>query len=147
VSNILLITGLAVVFNKKNISLNSNYLYIDLHFLLGSFLFFYMIAYDGTIYLLEAAIGIVIFIIYSVYLIKGEALGHITSNAPAAHFPAKAAIILLAASVGIFFWRRLYHPLAGNHGGFDGHTQIDRGANAAFAGHYLARTGREYCCH
>lgn len=49
ISNILLITGLAVVVNRKNIVLNSGYLYIDLHFLIGSFLCFYTIASLETI--------------------------------------------------------------------------------------------------
>ncbi|HMO63159.1 MAG TPA: sodium:calcium antiporter [Ferruginibacter sp.] len=103
ISNILLITGIAVVLNKKNITLNSNYIYIDLHFLLGSFMFFYIIAYDGVIDFAEACIGMLIYVIYSFYLIKGGAVevGGITKNTAA--FPYKAAGILVLTAVGIYF--------------------------------------------
>jgi cation:H+ antiporter len=40
ISNLLLVTGFAVAINRKPISLGSTYIYIDLHFLLGSFFMF-----------------------------------------------------------------------------------------------------------
>lgn len=106
ISNLLLITGLAVVLNKKNIILLSDYLYIDLHFLLGSFVYFAMIAYDGTIVFSEAIIGIFIFIIYSIYLIKGESK---TSNellvdkSLREKFPIKHLGIIVVTAIGIFY--------------------------------------------
>jgi cation:H+ antiporter len=102
VSNILLITGLAVVLNRKNIALNSDYLYIDLHFLLGSFMYFYIIAYDGHIDVAEAFIGIVIFIAYSIYLIKGGSETNGSRPAKTA-FPLKSSVFLLISCVGIYF--------------------------------------------
>lgn len=103
ISNILLITGLAVVLNKRNISLTSGYMYIDLHYLIGSFFFFYIIAYDGEIGVLEAFFGLVMFLFYSIYLIKGE-----TNTAPievkkSKSFPLMALGILLLSTIGIYF--------------------------------------------
>lgn len=102
ISNILLITGLAVAINRKSITLNTGYLFIDLHFLLGSFFYFYIIAYDGRIDVYEAFIGIIMFIIYSVYLIKGEPQNE---NEPAVRpaFPVKGIALLVLSGVGIYF--------------------------------------------
>lgn len=101
ISNILLITGMAVAINRKNISLNSNYMYIDLHFLIGGFLYFYIIAYDGVIQFTEALVGIFMFIVYSVYLIKGET-PHSTEEKKREKFPATALLLLLGAGAGIY---------------------------------------------
>lgn len=103
ISNILLITGLAVAFNRRPIELNTGYLYIDLHFLLGSFLYFYIIAYDGKIVFAEAFIGIVMFLIYSFYLIKGQPATPENSTGESSKFPLKATLLLLVAGVGIYF--------------------------------------------
>lgn len=104
ISNLLLVTGFAVAFYRKSINLGSTYIYIDLHFLLGSFFIMYMVAYDGVITFSEAFIGIFVFIIYSVYLIKGGVAeggqGTETSKKKA---PLKEILILLAASIGIYF--------------------------------------------
>lgn len=105
ISNILLITGLAVVLNRKNIVLSSAYIAIDLHFLLGSFFYFYMIAYDGIIAFSEAFIGILIFIVYSIYLIKGgdSATTNDKKDTPKKKFPSGAFILLMLSATGIFF--------------------------------------------
>lgn len=104
ISNILLITGLAVVLNKKSISLNSTYIYIDLHFLLGSFFFFYLVAYDGIIRWTEAISGILIFLVYSFYLIRGgEKKTETESKSVQTAFPVKALLLLIGSAVGIYF--------------------------------------------
>jgi cation:H+ antiporter len=103
ISNLLLVTGFAVVVHNKSISLGSTYIYIDLHYLLGSFFIFYMIAYDGSISMLEAIIGIFVFIVYSIYLIKSGTQKDDHANSVKTPFPAKALIILIAACVGIYF--------------------------------------------
>lgn len=104
ISNILLITGLAVVLNRKNIILKSSYINIDLHFLLGSFLFFYIIAYDSIIYFYEAIIGIIIFVIYSIYLIKGNAFESTDLNrVTKSPFPIRYLILLIISCFGIYF--------------------------------------------
>lgn len=106
ISNILLVTGLAAVLNRKSIQLSASYIYIDLHFLTGSMFYFLVIAYDGIISFAEAAIGILIFIIYAVYLIRGE--GNKTREAGVSHqqrdaFPNRQLALLVAAGVGIYF--------------------------------------------
>ena len=103
ISNILLITGLAVVLNKKNIALSSGYMYIDLHYLIGSFFFFYVIAYDGKIEILEAFFGIIMFLFYSIYLIKGEASNSPKQVKKSVPFPITASGLLLLSAIGIYF--------------------------------------------
>jgi cation:H+ antiporter len=108
ISNILLITGLAVVFNqailKRGIDLVSAYLFIDLHFLIGSFFYFCMIAYDGVIKTPEALMGLGIFIIYSLYLIRNvETIDVKEEKKEKGTFPIMSVGILLAACLGIYF--------------------------------------------
>lgn len=103
ISNILLITGLAVVLNRKNISFSSGYMYIDLHYLIGSFFFFYVIAYDGKIGILEAFFGVIMFLFYSIYLIKGETINNPKEVKKPSPFPIIAFCILLLAAIGIYF--------------------------------------------
>lgn len=103
ISNLLLITGLAVVINKRNITLNSSYIYIDLHYLIGAFVYFFIVAYDGRIEIAESSFGIAMFIVYSIYLIKGEAPAENTPVVTKEKFPLPAVLILLLAAVGIYF--------------------------------------------
>ena len=108
ISNILLITGLAVVFNqsilKKGIDLVSTYLFIDLHFLIGSFFYFCMIAYDGVIKTPESLFGLAIFIIYSLYLIRNVESNDVEEKKKEkVPFPIMSVGILLAACLGIYF--------------------------------------------
>lgn len=103
ISNILLITGLAVVLNKKNIVISSSYLFIDLHYLLGSFFFFYIIAFDGMIEIIEAFFGIVLFLFYSFYLIKGENSVGSSQIENKQKLPINHLFILIFAGAGIYF--------------------------------------------
>jgi cation:H+ antiporter len=108
ISNILLITGLAVVFSqvmlKRGIDLASSYIFIDLHFLIGSFFYFCMIAYDGVIKTPEALMGLGIFIIYSLYLIRNvESIDVSKEKKEKGPFPIMSVGILLAACLGIYF--------------------------------------------
>lgn len=103
ISNILLITGLAVVINRKNIVLSSGYMYIDLHFLVGSFLYFYIIAYDGQIEPLEALFGFAMFIVYAIYLIKSGTEAQDKNAKTASLFPTLSLLILIVSAVGIYF--------------------------------------------
>lgn len=103
ISNILLITGLAVVINRKNISLKSGYMYIDLNYLIGSFLFFYIIAYDGKMEATESIFGLLMFIVYSIYLIKGESKSKDETKIKTEKFPIVPLLILLVSAVGIYF--------------------------------------------
>jgi len=108
ISNILLITGLAVVFSqvmlKRGIDLASSYIFIDLHFLIGSFFYFCMITYDGVIKTPEALMGLGIFIIYSLYLIRNvESIDVSKEKKEKGPFPIMSVGILLAACLGIYF--------------------------------------------
>jgi cation:H+ antiporter len=103
ISNILLITGLVVTINRKTIVLRSGYMYIDLHFLLGSFLFFYIIGYDGQIKPMEALFGLVMFIVYSIYLIKEEAEIKHESKTVSNPFPTFALFVLIISAFGVYF--------------------------------------------
>ncbi|MGE0568413.1 MAG: sodium:calcium antiporter [Bacteroidia bacterium] len=104
ISNLLLVTGLVVVMGRKEIQLGSNYIYIDLHFLIGSVFVFYIEAYDGIINFQEAFMNIFIFIVYSIYLIKGaETDSFRQDKSEEIKFPVKHMMILLISSIGIFF--------------------------------------------
>jgi len=103
ISNILLITGLAVAINKRNISLSSGYMYIDLNYLIGSFLFFYIISYDGHIDFTESFFVLLMFIIYSVYLIKGETQDSNKKQTEKKSLPVVSLIILTVSAIGIYF--------------------------------------------
>lgn len=103
ISNLLLVTGFAVALSWKPISLGSMYIYIDLHFLLGSFFMFCMIAYDGIISMPEAFIGILVFIVYSIYLIKSGTQNEQSHERPKISFPVKSLFFLLGAGLGIYF--------------------------------------------
>jgi cation:H+ antiporter len=103
ISNLLLVTGFAVALSGKPISLGSTYIYIDLHFLLGSFFIFYLISYDGIITFSEAAIGILVFIVYSVYLIKSGVKNERATGESRKPIPFKAILVLIIAAVGIYY--------------------------------------------
>jgi cation:H+ antiporter len=102
ISNILLVTGLAVAMYRKPIILGSDYIYIDLHFLVGSFLVFGMIAYDGQMVWQEAFIGLFIFLIYAFYLIKGGASA-VEASEQQVKTPFLSLLILVVTALGIFF--------------------------------------------
>ena len=103
ISNILLITGLAVVINKNKITLNSGYMYIDLNYLLGGFFFFYIISYDGYIGFTESIFGLLMFIMYSIYLIKGEIQDPNENVGKTKKLPIISLIILTLSALGIYF--------------------------------------------
>lgn len=105
ISNILLVTGLVAVLHRKNIHLSSSYIYIDLHFLLGSFFYFIIIAYDGVMAWQEAIFGLLIYLIYAIYLIKGEQPDPaLPTEAPSrGAFPWKQLLLLVFTSAGIYF--------------------------------------------
>lgn len=107
ISNILLVTGLAVAINRKPIQLPSTYIYVDLHFLVGSFVVFYMIAYDGLITFTEASTGILIFLVHSFYLIRGgtQEVSETTIATPRLRdkFPVVAFVLIVVTATGIYF--------------------------------------------
>jgi len=106
ISNLLLITGIAALIAKPVIQLGSRYIMIDMHYLLGAFFLFALIAHDGTITWHEGLFGIVTYVVYSTYLIRqgGEELEEALSAKGALKpSPARDILILLAAGVAIYF--------------------------------------------
>jgi len=103
ISNLLLLLGAAVLFNKKDIVLGKRYLMIDLHYLLGASALLFVFMYDGELKLVEGLIGIAVFLLYSLYLIKAgndETGESATQEKPSA---LKNGLILLTCGVGIYF--------------------------------------------
>jgi cation:H+ antiporter len=108
ISNLLLVTGIAIAVNRNDIFLTSFKIKIDLHFLLGSFFLFWIIAYDGKIQFIEATIGMALYIFYNFYILKESSpatteLNEIEAEKEANNFPSKSLFFLLAGSVGIYF--------------------------------------------
>ncbi|TNE78968.1 MAG: calcium/sodium antiporter [Bacteroidetes bacterium] len=106
ISNILLITGTLALLHKIDIHLSSKYIFIDLHYLLGSVFVLVLFAYDGVIEWHESVVGLIIFLVYSIYLVKDEAPELQQKNLKfpkQGSFPIKSLGLLLLAGVGIYF--------------------------------------------
>jgi len=104
ISNLLLVTGFAVVVNRRKIDLGETYIFTDLNFLLGSFFYFALISFDGEIVFTEAFMGIVLFLIYSVHLLKSNKTTETaTDKAVITKFPLKDLLVLLVCGIGIYF--------------------------------------------
>lgn len=105
ISNILLITGTLALLHKIDIHLSSKYIFIDLHYLIGSVFVLILFSYDGIIEWHESVVGLIIFLVYSVYLIKDEApeLNQKNLKFPKQDsFPGLSLLILLLAVGGIY---------------------------------------------
>ncbi len=104
ISNLLLITGIVAVLARPEIRLGSKYILIDLHYLIGAFAFFWLVAQDGAITWTEALIGPALFVVYSIYLIQhGADEMPLSDNGSKAERPAKHFVVLLLTGVGIYF--------------------------------------------
>jgi cation:H+ antiporter len=102
ITNILLITGVVAWLHQRDIVLSKAYIFIDLHYLVGAFFLFAVVAYDGIITWKEAIVGVVAFFIYSFYLINdGKNTPH-DNQQPAMAFPVKDAGLLLLTGFGIY---------------------------------------------
>mgnify|MGYP000845408245 CR=1 FL=1 len=107
ISNLLLITGIAAIIARPEIRLGSQYILIDLHYLIGAFACFWLVAQDGEITGAESIIGLALFAVYSIYLIRqgGEELERTIEDGKAERtaMPTKDLLILLLSAVGIYF--------------------------------------------
>ncbi|MCS6982126.1 MAG: sodium:calcium antiporter [Flavobacteriales bacterium] len=104
ISNVLFITGLCVVLHGGTLTLRSKYIFIDLHFLVGSFFFFVVVAHDGVIRFSEAFLGFIIYFIYAFYLIRGEAeMEEARPSRPQVSPPWMGFCMLLLSSAAIYF--------------------------------------------
>jgi len=100
ISNLLLVTGFAIVLNRKEVILNSKQINIDLHFLVGAAFLFLIVSYDGVIDFTEGFFALLLYVFYSFYLLKGEKE---VSDAPEINTPWTHFLILIVAGVGIYF--------------------------------------------
>lgn len=105
ISNILFITGVVALVHRVDIHLSSKYIFIDLHYLIGSVFAFTLFAYDGVIDWHESVIGIIIFLVFSIYLLKSEAVvppQHELDLEIKEKFPLSQALWIVAGSLGIY---------------------------------------------
>lgn len=72
ISNIFLILGVATIVSKRSLQLGKEYIFIDLHFMLGSATFLILFLFDGHISRIEGGALIMGFVIYQVYLMKSD---------------------------------------------------------------------------
>jgi len=107
ISNLLLITGVVGVLARPDVRLGSQYILIDLHYLIGAFFLFWMIGKDGTINFTEAMFGGAVFLIYTIYLIRAGSIGDKDPSSTSEGVTRKPLtqdiLILLLAGLGIYF--------------------------------------------
>lgn len=104
IANLLFISGATVILNRKSFEIKSPYIFIDLHYLIGAYIIYTMIAFDGIIYWFEAIVGAVAFVFYSIYLIRSGNLDFANvSHNHKTHFPIMALLMIIGASVVIYF--------------------------------------------
>lgn len=72
ISNIFLILGITTIVAKRSIQLGKEYIFVDLHFMLGSATFVIVFLLDGVISMWEGGILMAGFVIYQVYLMRSE---------------------------------------------------------------------------
>jgi cation:H+ antiporter len=83
ISNIFLILGITALAAGRSVQLGKEYIFIDLHFMLGSATFLILFLLDGKISRIEGAALLMGFVIYQVYLMKSEKPGEMpTLNHP-----------------------------------------------------------------
>lgn len=72
VSNIFFILGITSLVSRKSIHLGEEYIFIDLHFMLGSATILVLFLLDGQVSLAEGILLLLGFGIYQVYLLRSE---------------------------------------------------------------------------
>ncbi len=72
VSNIFFVLGITTLISKKSIKLGEEYIFIDLHFMLGSATMLVLFLFDGLITWSEGLILLIGFIVYQFYLFRSE---------------------------------------------------------------------------
>lgn len=118
ISNLLLITGVVALISKNDLNLGSKYLAIDLHYLIGAFFLFTMLAIDGQITWVESLFPLAAFMVYCYYLIKSGNTDDITLQQEALQqFPWVDSALILVASAGIYFGAEYTVSALGNIAG------------------------------
>lgn len=110
VSNMFLILGLITIISTRSIFLGEEYIFIDLHFMLGSAMLLAYFMWDGSLSLIEGILLLAGFAIYQLHLFTSEKPGEmpvLTDQAEieevrSKHGP-KDYVILVLSAVGIYF--------------------------------------------
>lgn len=104
ISNIFLITGIIAILCKKGIDLGSQYIMIDLHFLIGSAFLIGLVMMDGDVNKTEAFFLLTAFLVYAYYLINSSKVnGGPQASISKSPFPYLSLLILIVSGVGIYF--------------------------------------------
>jgi cation:H+ antiporter len=70
ISNLFLVLGLTTVFSPRSVRLGDEYIFIDLHFLVGSAFLLVIMMWDGLVRPMEGAILLAGYVIYVIYLLQ-----------------------------------------------------------------------------
>lgn len=103
ISNLFLIVGTTALLNRRTIELGKRYMMIDLHYLLGAALVFFLFFQEGVLTWKEGIFLIIIFLVYSMYLLKAGNEEEEEEVSTESHSWTKVGLMLLASGVGIYF--------------------------------------------
>ena len=103
ISNLFLIVGCTALMNRRTINLGKRYLMIDLHYLLGATLVFFLFFQDGIFTWKEGVFLLIIFLIYSMYLLKAGDDDETDEEKTPLPAWSKVLTIIALSGVGIYF--------------------------------------------
>lgn len=104
ISNIFLIAGIAALLAKKRIDLGSQYIMIDLHFMVGGAFLLGLVMYDGVIAFPEGLFLLAAFATYTIYILYSSNKAEVILediDKPKEGIT-KFVVILLGCAVGIY---------------------------------------------
>lgn len=102
ISNLFLIVGTTALLNRRTIELGKRYMMIDLHYLLGAALVFFLFFQEGVLTWKEGIFLILIFLVYSMYLLKAGNEEEEEEASTESYSWTKVGLMLLASGVGIY---------------------------------------------
>lgn len=103
ISNILFVLGLTAMLSRNRIDLGDQYIYIDLHYLVGAAFLTAVTMYDGVATCPECFLGVVAYGIYLYYLSKSGTNQHQPDTASESHRSLGIPIaILIGTGIAIF---------------------------------------------
>ena len=102
ISNLFLIVGTTALLNRRTIELGKRYMMIDLHYLLGAALVFFLFFQEGILTWKEGVFLILIFLVYSAYLLKAGNEEEEEETSTESYSWTKVGLMLLASGVGIY---------------------------------------------
>lgn len=109
ISNIFLILGITTLFAGRNIYMGEEYLFIDLHFMLGSAILSSIFLWDGVINWVEGIFLLLGFVVYQFHLIRSDKLTDVKGYEKAKDVTEdkkkvnmRDILIVVIASIGVF---------------------------------------------